>query len=43
MTKFFGTTTQLSEGTVVPVVIEYSFALNITSIAGCYGLMRFLR
>ena len=29
--------------TKVPVVIEYSFALNITSIAGCYGLMRFLR
>jgi len=24
-------------------VVEYSFVLKITSIAGCYGLMRFLR
>jgi hypothetical protein len=23
--------------------VEYSFAIKITSIAGCYGLMRFLR
>ena len=27
----------------IPGVVEYSFVLKITSIAGCYGLMRFLR
>jgi len=32
-----------SGGISVPGVVAYSFALKITSIAGCYGLMRFLR
>ena len=34
---------KLSGGIGVHRVVEYSFALKITLIAGCYGLMRFLR
>jgi len=43
MPKFLGTTTYLSGGIGVGGVVEQTFALKITSIAGCHALMRFLR
>jgi len=42
MPKFLGKTIKLSGGICVPGVVECSFPLKITSIAECYGLMRFL-
>jgi len=43
MPKFLGTTAYLSGGIGIPAVVENSFVLKITPIAGSYGLMRILR